>query len=509
MAPAYDTPSSELTENPSPIICYRSTWPTSLPGDIWTTPYQTLSESEIHGHLCEHHSPLAWPLNGRYFDPHVMNAATVLDLNVRDTSYVQMKDTLTYMDLTSEGPFQYHASLHVDALPALKRLASTIPIGGSRVLFIPQRRIYTLHLSIVQVGLNYSAWMETLNNFSIPPNVVELLHDNNGGSWEHLSHCSDTTVNHEVDRDTDSCAYHLCFKMCGQDFLYVRYDFHTKSSFVLLMGRNQESVLSRLRSQSRSLQSVHLFHILLAILSSWFQELERVRRSLDFSVVMLESNTGHGQCRYNVKPLPPQDFSLVRKVVTPYRAWPGDFQRHSGHMGELLANLSHSVIKFEGLQGAAKNARVEQIVLDTISQHQSQQKAQERQARDLRDRMDMQWSVSGALIADHDTGVAIQMAQDARTDSLLMRRMAAVSIIFLPATFLATFFSMMFFRVDSGGRLSVNSNMWVYFVSTSAISLMIMLHFRYGNDWKISLGEMVRSCRETSKSVRKRVEDAV
>lgn len=297
--------------------------------------------------------------------------------------------------------------------------------------------------------------------------------------------------------------------MCGHDFLYVRYDFHTKSSFVLLMGRNQENEVSRLQFQFRSLPSVHLFHILLAIPSSWFQELERARWSLDFSVVMLESSTGHRQCRYDVKPLPPQEFLLVRKVVTTYRAWLGDFQRRSGHMGELLANLSRSVTKFEDLQGAAKNPRFEQILFDTILQHRSQQKAQERQARNLRDRMELQWSVSVALMADHDTSVTIQMAKDARTDSLLMRRIAAVSIIFLPATFLATFLSMMFFRVDSDGKLSMNSNIWMYFASTSAISLIIMLHFRYGERLEIILGRMAKFGWNTIQGVMNRTEDVV
>jgi Mg2+ and Co2+ transporter CorA len=224
---------------------------------------------------------------------------------------------------------------------------------------------------------------------------------------------------------------------------------------------------------------------------------------------MLESNTGHGPRFQDVEPLPPQDLSLMRKIVAGDQAALGHFLRHSGHMGELYAVLSRGVTRFEALQGTAKNPRMEQILQDTISQHRSRQKAQENQARNLCERVERQWSVSVALMANHNTGVTIQIAKDARTDSLLMRKMGVVSIIFLQATFLATFFGMMFFQVDGGGRLSTNSNIWVYFASTSAISLMIMLYFRCGSHWKMVRGTIIKSFGKTRESMKEKADDVV
>ena len=65
-----------------------------------------------------------------------------------------------------------------------------------------------------------------------------------------------------------------------------------------------------------------------------------------------------------------------------------------------------------------------------------------------------------------------------------MRRIAAVTTIFLPATFLATFFSMMFFHTDEGIVLKVSSTIWVYFVCTAVLSLVIVLHFRFASHWQ-------------------------
>lgn len=133
--PPLATPDLKLTGNRT----HSST--TDLPGQqacpmIWTLPHRPFTDSETHGHVCELPSPLAWPFNGRYFDPHVMSAAAALDLNIRVTSYVQIKDTLTYIDFRSDGLFQYHASLNADALPALKALTSSTPVRVSRVYFI-------------------------------------------------------------------------------------------------------------------------------------------------------------------------------------------------------------------------------------------------------------------------------------------------------------------------------------------------------------------------------------
>jgi hypothetical protein len=198
-----------------------------------------------------------------------MNAVEALDLNQRDTVYMRTKGTLPYIDFTSRGPFEHQACLDANGLLALQDLSILLPLGGSRVLFIPQRRLYNLQSPIIRLALDHTTWVKLLDAFSIPPNVVELLHDNNGGYWEHASHCSDTSeMLDAARRGSDICAYHLYVKLCEHDFLYARYDFHSQSTFILVMGARMEDEISRLKSQFRGLQSVHLFQILLAVLDT-------------------------------------------------------------------------------------------------------------------------------------------------------------------------------------------------------------------------------------------------
>jgi hypothetical protein len=124
---------------------------------------------------------------------------------------------------------------------------------------------------------------------------------------------------------------------------------------------------------------------------------------------------------------------------------------------------------------------------------------------DLIARIDTQWSIVVWLMTKHDSDTNIAIAQDTRADSvimkrdsLLMRRIAAVSIIFLPATFMATFFSMMFFHNDQG-ELKLNGTIWVYIVCTTALSTLIVLHFRFANRWHAAVREMLRRFRKSGK----------
>lgn len=100
--------------------------------------------------------------------------------------------------------------------------------------------------------------------------------------------------------------------------------------------------------------------------------------------------------------------------------------------------------------------------------------AQVAQVGSLHRRTQSQWEMTNALIATHTNHLNIEMARDSRTDSELMRRISFVTIVFLPATFIATFFSMGFFIVDDNGTaLRVSRWIWLYFVCTMPLTALM------------------------------------
>ncbi|KEF52481.1 uncharacterized protein A1O9_11323 [Exophiala aquamarina CBS 119918] len=422
-----------------------------------------------------------WPYNCQYFTAHVMDPTEAIDLNARDTEYLEGEEFCPYIDFAESGPVKASFQLNDTGLSQIRDM-NALPFSGTRVLFIPQWRLYSTTYSTIQLGMKETTWTDLLSILMIPPNVVELLHENNGGSWQHVSHCNDNaTVHRNVSADhTGPCAYHICFKTSQFELMYARHDFHSKRNLILIMGVNLHREIERLTSQFKGLPSVHLFHILLAVLGTWLQKLEQSRWSLDFSVLQLEQNTGFGQLVRDVVPSPTERLFLQRNDTAGAQGYIRSVARHSICTGDFFGVLEEALSRFLALQDCQDDS-LRQPILDALGQYQSQQRTQAVQAHDLSWRIDTQWDVLVALSAKRDSDVNIAMAQDARTDSLLMRKMASVSIVFLPATFLATFFSMMFFRVDDAGHLNISQNIWVYFAFTSAMSLLIGLYFRFSS----------------------------
>jgi hypothetical protein len=64
-------------------------------------------------------------------------------------------------------------------------------------------------------------------------------------------------------------------------------------------------------------------------------------------------------------------------------------------------------------------------------------------------RIDAQLAITKTLIARRDSKLNIEIAKAVKQDSELIKDIAAVTMILLPATFPATFFSMAFFHVGT------------------------------------------------------------
>ncbi|KAH6653381.1 hypothetical protein BKA67DRAFT_318626 [Truncatella angustata] len=81
-----------------------------------------------------------------------------------------------------------------------------------------------------------------------------------------------------------------------------------------------------------------------------------------------------------------------------------------------------------------------------------------------------------------DSQLMIQVAKDSRSvaiatarDSAAMQVIAAVTVLFLPATFIATFFSMTFFDFLDAERPRVSPWTWLYFLITAVLTIAIQL----------------------------------
>lgn len=77
-------------------------------------------------------------------------------------------------------------------------------------------------------------------------------------------------------------------------------------------------------------------------------------------------------------------------------------------------------------------------------------------------------------MTQQDSETNMSIAQATKNDSAAMKTIAALTMIFLPATAVSSFFGMAFFN-GQGGEFTVTSDWWLFLVLTIPITLVLFL----------------------------------
>ncbi|KAI1075541.1 hypothetical protein F5B20DRAFT_378794 [Whalleya microplaca] len=95
--------------------------------------------------------------------------------------------------------------------------------------------------------------------------------------------------------------------------------------------------------------------------------------------------------------------------------------------------------------------------------------------------------------------MSFESVEQARRDSSSMRAIAVVTLVFLPATFIAAIFSMTMFNWLGGQTESVVSNrLWIFFALSVPLTLIVLL------TWRISYKRKEKAFKENQKHFRRR-----
>jgi Mg2+ and Co2+ transporter CorA len=130
-------------------------------------------------------------------------------------------------------------------------------------------------------------------------------------------------------------------------------------------------------------------------------------------------------------------------------------------------------------------------------QEQKQQRSEELQRQIAREALEDQRAKDAKRLQD----LSIEMAEESLRDSRTMRGIAWLTMAFLPATFVSSFFGMNFFTGVPGTPefAQASRNVWVFFVVAVPISAMVLAGFWY---WDRKTQLMVREERENREKAR-------
>ena len=344
----------------------------------------------------------------------------------------------------------------------------------------PQRAYCQYHLA-------KSRWLDTLSASEITPDAIEILHEDSGAFSSHTTFCQEGKCL-SAGR-TSLCAYHVMIKlqsfMKEHYFVYARHDYHTGKEVFVVAGTRLEEQIRCLKSLFATITTKYrIFPTLLALLGFWESRVSNLRWQLDVAVQEVESNTGHAVSPKQPNYALPADNLASRRIgMVRTRFALTHVQRASEQLRDIAVFLCEEVMsQHQCLQDLEQSKSQPQMpwsvghLRSSFLQRKSRAEGHLRQTGALMWRIDIQWKVADALIAQHNHTLNHTIAQDSRADSVFIRRISFVTLAFLPATFLATFFSMTFFRMDDK-KLTVSPQIWIYVVCAMPITLFVAWQF--------------------------------
>ena len=359
--------------------------------------------------------------------------------------------------------------------------------ASTKIFFIRQKRHYQHHHSSSKIYLDFHTWEDVLDRLAVVPSFLELLDNNNGGCSSHVSYC----VDHNAEGNClSSCttnsmsAFHLGIKIGDwgnyEYAVYARHDFHTGHNLILTLGTNSQDQVRSLMSRLATGIHLDMFQVLFYLASLWLSQVEKSRWQMDYATQDLEARTGFSSFQgFGVDPLPTEqlEFSQSLQVTADYLKY---VAYGSARVGEAFLFLQDQLLKFAQLSAEAghdqRPLRLTSQLRSALMRKHSLAHCQFHQINVLCARVAAQQDVTKTLIAQRDTQINIEIAKAAKRDSELMKGITVVTMVFLPATFMATFFSMVFWHVgtEKEVHLLVDGWIWLYPAVTLPLTVIVL-----------------------------------
>ena len=437
-----------------------------------------------------------------------MDGSRIDALLTHDTLYDHSRIPwhLEYVFIKDGQPVIRRIATESDALNSMS--SSNVLESQTTVVHVRQKRIYMKNNSSSSLSVSEHTWRSVLERFEVLPSYLELLHSNNGGTLSHTSYLKKRTEGKASSVQTApqrKCvdAFHVGYKMGDwgnhEAAIYARFELATGRSFVLLAGTddvlNIGLVYDLLLASPRS----SCFNVVCLLLCSAYELVEQKRWILDYAVQDLEAQTGVSSFRHwDREPLRPEelDFDAGLQVTA-------DFLENTA-FGSMT--VSHNLEKFlqhlSEYQSLHRDDTTSELDHATVCAFQDASRlkielarSQYQQIQGLQARIKAQLDITNTLIARRDTQLTIEMtrlnteiAKATKRDSELMRGIAAVTMVFLPATFVATFFSMVFFHVgdEESIHLTVDHRIWLYPTITIPLTIAAATwYFTRSHGWSM------------------------
>ncbi|KAL8877625.1 MAG: hypothetical protein Q9198_004390 [Flavoplaca austrocitrina] len=341
------------------------------------------------------------------------------------------------------------------------------------------------------VPLSKLSFLRLLIEATIPPVFIDIHTDNNGvysayPSFLNPSRCPKS--------------FHLFVRYPNTAVtwctLYYRYEVSQEMSTMLVIGTYGQRYQSRVKELYRETSSDRgqrdPFDVVAIIITEVSAILEEQRRNRDLDVQIEESKTGFAPMRSS----PPANHNSIAVGSTRSLHTVLGHLRFLHRLAEFQVCLIEFVIAQHESLTKVRKARANEAHSDSAAAEDSAEKTRRsldlslssnrtrlRQINELIYRITAQIRIVDNMIMQRDSRATIAIAEqaqrtavDTKRESVAMRTISALTMIFLPGTFVGTIFGMAFFNYNENGTntIRVSPVWWLYVVITVPLTGLIL-----------------------------------
>ncbi|OQE15946.1 hypothetical protein PENSTE_c026G07515 [Penicillium steckii] len=294
----------------------------------------------------------------------------------------------------------------------------------------------------------------------------------------------------------------------GFDCVSVTHDLSRRTTYVLYHHLfNEDAVLNTLLSMPD--RCVDPYFFIFAVYRSHHQHIEVYRNTIDDAIQGIERQTGFGNPGRLVQGYRPSmdEYPTLHdpKKITQQLGYCQTDLAIIGHVGRccldcgewLVQAIDTGLVDEEDLPrrgtqssspGGQKLAQQFSDRLKTIRLMVRQDVEYTRrravmllsQVQQMRDRTQSQTTYMLSVITQSDAEYTAAIAVDGKRDSIAMRTISILGIVYLPATFVATFFSIDMFNWggtsgDEATSLSASPSIWIYWAVAVPLTVITIL----------------------------------
>ncbi|KID92389.1 hypothetical protein MGU_01300 [Metarhizium guizhouense ARSEF 977] len=170
-----------------------------------------------------------------------------------------------------------------------------------------------------------------------------------------------------------------------------------------------------------------------------------------------------------------------KQSLNPEYSWLHEISRHVIHVSETLRVGAVSVesiqkhheefLELHGKLGNGQVSRASRNIRNRLAfcHHMFRSSAHRAEANSAR--LQSEVTLAFNKVSQEDSNVSVQIAHYTRNDSAAMRTIAAVTMLFLPATFISAIFGTTFFNSD-GGVWKVSDKFWIFWVAAGLVTFL-------------------------------------